>query len=250
MNTILSSPAHSDTAAQPALATTHELPRSRSGAALVFAHFAFFAIALGVLSSAIGWPDVLREPPAVVFARIGAAMTATKLGYASYLLSSLLMVPLAFLMRELFNRSGSTGWWVDALAFTGAAAGVLKAMGIVRWLLAMPLLAEQHAAAASASARQTLEAVFMGVNAYGGSLGEVLGVQLFSGMWFAGVSLILWRQHGQRFVGGFGLLVAVLTLLLATRPFVPDIGALEIVGGPLWLAWLLSLAVMLGRARG
>jgi hypothetical protein len=231
------------------LASHSKLPSSRSAATLTLLHGLLFVATLVVLGSAIGWPGILRQPPTVVFERISAAMTATKLGYTSYLLSSLLMIPLAFLLRDLFARAGAGGWWNDCLAFIGAAAGVLKAMGIARWLLTMPMLADRYGAATTPAAREMLEAVFTGVNAYGGSLGELLGVQLFSGIWFAGVSLLLLQRLGQRFVGGFGLLVSALTLAMATRIFLPQAGALEMVSGPLWLVWLVCLSVALWRGE-
>lgn len=227
----------------------HRLPRSRAGAALIAAHAGLFIVTLGVLDTAIGWPDVLREPPAVVFERIGAAALATKLGYSSYLLSSLLMVPIAFLARDLMRRAGGVGSWVDSLAFFGAAAGVLKAIGITRWLMTMPALAGLHAAAPDEASRQAVQAVYVGLNAYGGSIGELLGVQLFSGVWFAGVSGALLALGGHRISGGLGLVVAALTLALAGRPFLPQLGALEMVAGPLWLVWLLVLAGVLARGR-
>lgn len=242
-------------ATDPAVSLTdaeahRHLPRSRGAALITLAHFAFFVVTLVVLATAIGWPEVLRLPPAEVFERIRAAAGATTLGYFSYLISSLLMVPLAFALRDSFHRAGLRGWWLDALSFTGAVAGVLKTLGIVRWLLAMPALAQQHAQAGSASPqRVAIEATYLGVNGYAGSVGELLGVALYSGLWFAGVSAVLLFGLRQRFVGGFGLLVAGLTLALALRPFFPEIGALESIGGPLWLLWLLSLAVALWRGQ-
>lgn len=250
MSTTTMSSGSSAVPAQKITAGTPTLGRSGSGAALAATHAGLFVVTLVVLGSAIGWPGVLREPPPVVFERIGAAATATRIGYTSYLLSSLLMIPLAFVLRDLLGRAGMRGAWMDTVAFVGAAAGVLKTIGIVRWLTAMPVLASRHAAAPDDAARQVVESVFVGVNAYGGSIGEMLGVQLLGGSWIVGISLALWIAGGRRWVGGFGLVVGALTLVLASRPFFPEIGALEMVAGPLWLVWLASLAVMLGRRRG
>lgn len=236
-------------AVPPMTGVRPDLPRSRSAALVALLHMALFTVTLVVLSTAIGWPDVLREPAAEVFSRILAAPAATRLGYFSYLLSSLLMVPLAFALRDVFHRGGVAGWGIDALTFLGATAGVMKTLGIVRWLLAMPALAQGHAAAGSEAQRLALEAVYAGVNGYAGSVGELLGVALYSGLWFAGVSGVLLVAFRQRFVGGFGLLVAALTLCLASRPFFPEVGVVESIGGPLWLVWLLCLAASLWRGR-
>ena len=249
MSTTLNAPTRSGAADAAAPGPIHALPASRPGAVLAFLHFALFVVTLIVLSAAIGWPGVLREPADVVFQRITGSMTATQAGYFSYLFSSLLMIPLALLIRELFTRTGVAGWWIDPFAFLGAAAGVLKALGIVRWLLTMPLLARNHAQATSDAGRQMVESVYLGVNAYGGSVGELLGVHLFSGLWIAGTAGVLLVRYGKRWVGLSGLLVAALTLVLATRPFLPEVGALESVSGPLWLAWLLGLSVMLWRGK-
>lgn len=234
----------------PAATDGHpSLPRSRSGALLTLAHLAFFVVTLGVLSAATGWPEVLRLPAAEVFERIRAAALANAIGYFAYLVSSVLMVPLAFVLRDSMRRGGLRGWWIDALAFLGATAGVLKSLGIVRWLLPMPALAEQHAQATGESQRMAVEAVYLGINGYAGSVGEMLGVALYSGLWIAGVSAVLLFGFRQRWLGAFGLLVASLTLCLALRPFFPEIGVLQSVGGPLWLLWLLGLGTALWRGR-
>ncbi len=241
--------AQSRSIAADGAARDRPLPRSRAGACIALAHAALFLVTLAVLSVAIGWPGVLRLPPATVFERIREADVATSVGYFSYLLSSLLMVPLAFVLRDAFQRGGVFGWWMDALTFLGAAAGVLKTLGIVRWLLAMPALANEHAKSGTESERKVIEAVYLGVNGYGGSVGELLGVALYSGVWFAGISAVLLLSFRERFVGGFGMLVAALTLCLALRPVFPGIGAVEAVGGPLWVLWLACLSAALWRGR-
>jgi len=65
---------------------------------------------------------------------------------------------------------------VAAFALLSALA---RAIGILRWLTVMPMLATGHAGAATDPAiRQQIEWLFRSLTAYGGGIGEVLGVSL------------------------------------------------------------------------
>jgi hypothetical protein len=99
---------------------------------------------------------------------------------------------------------------IDALAFLGAAAGILKTLGIVRWLSAMPALATAHAGA-DAAGRATIETAYLALNAYAGSVGELLGVQLLSGLWLLGTAAVL-VGIGLRLTGLLGGLAGLLFL--------------------------------------
>lgn len=208
---------------------------------------ALFAVPMVVLGQAVGWPGSLRLPAAEILPLIHAHPGAVQLGYTAYLLVSLALVPLAFALRAWMVARGQGGWQADALAFLGAAAGILKMLGIVRWLSAMPILAAQHATA-DAAGRAMLEASFTALNAYAGAVGELLGVQLTSGLWFLGLGAALLRT-GHRWLGAWGLANGALFLAITLRLAIPAAAALQSVAVPLTLLWLVALAIAAGRGK-
>ena len=215
---------------------------------LVLAQVVIFMIPLVVLGSAIGWPASLRLPAGEALPLIAANATAVQAGYWGYLLTAVAMVPLALALHRRFAGRGAGGLANDTMAALGVAAAVLKTLGIVRWLIAMPGLAMLHAGTQDQTRRAAVETVYIALNGYAGSVGELLGVQLFSGLWFALVGALL-RRTGQRAVGLGGIVVGAGFAANALRSALPTLEALSAVMPPIGLAWLVWLAVSLWRAR-
>ncbi len=132
---------------------------------------------LAIMAPAIGWPQSLGNPAAQQLGAIAAAPGAVMAGYGLYLLYSILVAPV---MMGLAARLG--GGLASPLGATVAAFAALsalaRAVGILRWLTVMPMLATSHASADPATQAQ-IELVFTALTAYGGGIGEVLGVSLF-----------------------------------------------------------------------
>jgi hypothetical protein len=210
---------------------------------------ALFITALVVLGQAIGWPGILREPPSVVFPRIDANRMAMLFGYTCYLLSSLALIPVAFALRERFIAAGISHAVADTVTFFGAAGAILKTLGIVRWLSAMPTLASQYVTATTAEARSMLEVTYTALNGYAGSVGELLGVQLLSGIWMASVGILLLRQFSTawlaKLTGTLGILAGLGFLIVTARIFVPSVAAIQAFINPIGLAWVVSLGVLM-----
>jgi hypothetical protein len=215
--------------------------------ALSLSQTVLFLVPMIVLGHAIGWPGSLRLPPAEVFTLISAAPTAVAVGYGAYLLVSLALVPLAFALREYLARHSAGGMLSDTLLGLGVVAGVLKMLGIVRWLVAMPALAAVHAGG-DAAARAMAEVAYVALNGYAGAVGELLGVQLVSGLWLAGIGVLLARI-GHRWVGGVGAVIGIGFILTAGRILVPALAAAQSVVVPLALIWFVALAVVVARRR-
>jgi Domain of unknown function (DUF4386) len=176
------------------------------GALLILEAMLSFA-PLIVLGSAIGWPASLAKPAAEQLAAIGAAPDAVALGYGVYLLYSVLIAPL---MVGLAARN--FGGLSSPLAATVAAFGMLSALarsiGILRWLTVMPLLASAHAAGDAATQTQ-VALVFDAMHAYGGGIGEILGVSLFMALAIGLMSV------GGKIVGSTPTWLAILGLATA-----------------------------------
>jgi hypothetical protein len=195
---------------------------------------------LAILGPAIGWPASLDAPAAQQLAAIHAAPGALQAGYGLYLLYSLLIAPLMIVLA-----ARQFGGLHRPLAATVAAFGVLsalaRAIGILRWLTAMPELATAHATAEPAQ-RAVIEQVFTATTAYGGGIGELLGVSLLMAMslgLYAGASLVL--RLGATWLNALGLVAALLLAGLALPAFggpdlVPVAAAVSLLSVWMWAA--------------
>jgi hypothetical protein len=224
----------------------HARAVARRAAWLSLLQTALFAVPIIVLGRAIGWPASLRLPAADALPLIAAKADAVLLGYGAYLLVSLALIPLAFALRSWLATRGVMGWWPDALAFIGAGAGLFKTLGIVRWLSVMPLLAAEFERAGDPVVRQMIALTYGAMNSYAGAVGELLGVQILSGIWLAAIGQALF-SIGKVWLGLFGMLCGGLFLLTGLRLVWPELAAIQGAAAPLALIWFVLLAVMLRR---
>lgn len=224
-------------------------PHSGQLATWSLLQFLLFTGTLVVLGSAIGWPGILREPPAIVLPTIHAHATATTLGYWLYLMASVALIGLALSLGRWLRDGSVDVVPIDLVTILGVITGVLKTLGIVRWLSVMPVLATTYTAADTAPAMlPVIELIYASLNSYAGAVGELLGTQLFSGLWLLGVGALL---LGRRWwvTGGLAVAVGLLSLAISLRIFFGGVAALNAVVGPLGLVWYLLLAVAAWRDR-
>lgn len=225
----------------------------RVAAGLLIAQFVLQFAALFILGGAINWPANLDEPAAVNLPLIVAQANAVALGYSSYFLSALLLAPIALLVYVLGREEGGRPTLLVA-AGLGVLASFAKLLGISRWLLMMPLLAQTYTdPGASEATRAAVSVTYDAFNSYAGGVGEVLGVALLSGFWTLLVSVVLLRGSSlaPRWMGVYGLVAAVLLLVAIAETFGVDVGPILIIQGFAWQFWLLFLGIfLLRRPRG
>ena len=192
------------------------LTGGKLAAALLIIEPALFFAAFAVLAAAINWPASLGLPFNEILPLINANLSQVRFGYSLYLTSSLLTIPLglALLIRLGKADQPSISLWLAA-AFMAVAA-MFKALGIARWLVAMPALA--NLLAADAAKAPAIEAAFTALNEYGGgTLGELLGVGLMTGLWALMLALFLGRK--MRFAAVFLTIGAVASFALVPNEF-------------------------------
>ena len=168
-----------------------------SGAALLLFQAFFIFAPMAILGAAIDWPASLDFAPDVALPLIHANAEAVRLGYGLYLgwslafaASAALIVALARGPRPLDALSGL------AIAL-GTVSALARAIGIVRWLTGSLALASAHAQAPDGSAeRLAIETTQLALNAYGGSIGEDLGVSLFASFWLMCVGAVILKDKG------------------------------------------------------
>ncbi len=187
------------------------------GLLIIAAVLSFLPIA--ILGPAIGWPASLRSPAAQQLAAIAGAPAAVALGYAVYLLYSVLILPVMVLLT--WRCSGSLARPLAVMVVAFAAVSVLaRSIGILRWLTVMPAMAQQHSAA-DPTGKQILETIFSALTTYGGGIGELLGVSLFMALSLGLAMQAAWKGRTlPRWLAGFGIVTALLLFAL----FLPTIG--------------------------
>jgi hypothetical protein len=179
-----------------------------------------------VLGAAINWPASLDEPASVVLPAILEQADATRIGYFAYLIYSVLFFPVvALVVRATDGNESSNLYSRLALGF-GAASALARTIGIIRWLVAMPALAQAYnAPGVTAQTQDTISLIYNTLNNYGGSIGEILGVSIFAAISVFMISALIFQNKGlPAWSGYFALISAVSLLIPALEIFGIDAG--------------------------
>lgn len=222
-----------------------------------------FNVFFTLLSITFEYPDILREPTGYVLQQFdagGASLVATWYGF---MLTALLFVPLAVLVGQalptivpMANRSP-----VLTLATVfGVLAGVVQFLGLIRWPLLVPSLAETYLnPAASQATKDAAAVVFDAFNQYAGvAVGEQLGY-IFTALWTLLIAMLLisspversMASGFRRWLGAAGALSATGILAGTLEPAGVDVAADAVaISYILWSVWLVTLGIYLLRSRG
>jgi hypothetical protein len=219
--------------------------------------FIAFAIAFNFpyawLATYFDYPAILRSDPGTVLAAFAAGGNSLILAWAAFALAALLFAPIAIGVAKVTQRSDHQSAAVAAL---GVAAGITQAIGLSRWVYAVPgLAASWNANAADPGQRASIEAVFSTLHQFAGvGIGEAIG-QSLTALWLIGVA-IGQRRHprfgaavaGLGFIGGLVLLLGLVEGLATVIPFDPGLFGLSGVVGFLvltvWLIWTGILCIL------
>lgn len=220
---------------------------NRTGSALI-ALAIFFNLPFSRLAATFQYPDILRQPTEVILAAFTAGGRDLIATWYAFALAAMLLVPVGIAHAFAKGRMAKMPELAVSAALIGALAGLLQAMGLLRWVLVVPGLA------ASGDVQG-----FAMIHAYAGlGLGEHLGMMLTAGH----VALMggMQRREGMRWAAGLALATATLIGLGAMEGPVLALGgnaqvlALSAVAGylalSLWMIWsgLALVTVRPGRA--
>jgi hypothetical protein len=223
----------------------------RQAAIFLIIEFLLIFAPLIILGAAIDWPASLDEPASVNLPLILNHYAAMMTGYSIYLAYSLLFWPMAYLTGRAIVIS-DTGNTLFRVATGFAALSTLaRALGIVRWLFAMPVLAQLYTnTATTENVKNSISMVYEMLNAYAGGIGELLGVSLFASIWLVLISILLIRfSQWPSWLGYFGLIVAALLLLNLLEMIGIDTGAMITVSETLQHFWMLATAIVFLRKK-
>ena len=195
-------------------------------------------------------PTVLRSPPGVILAAFADGGAPLVLAWAAFALAALLFAPIAVGMAIVTRRSGHAS---SAIAALGIAAGVTQAIGLSRWVYAVPGLAAGWAgSAADPALRTSIESTFTMLHQFAGvGIGEAIG-QSLTAFWLIGVA-IGQRRH-PRFglapafiglIGGVILLIGLVEGLATVIAFEPGaFGFAGVIGFLVLTVWLIWTGIL------
>lgn len=202
-----------------------------------------------ILGAAINWPASLDEPASINLPLVLAQYPAVIVGYGAYLVYSLLFWPVAYLTgRAIVGHDRDNLLFQIASGFAALSA-LARALGIVRWLFAMPVLARLYTDPAASSEQQaTVSVVYEMLNAYAGGVGELLGVSLFAVIWLVLINVLILRSSAwPNWLGIFGLVAAGALLLNLVEIVGIDLGPMITVSVAVFHFWMLATAVVFWR---
>ncbi len=193
------------------------------------------------------YPDILRHPAGEALTRFAAAGADLHLYWYAMMAAALAMIPAAIgLGLHLWERHRQ----LAALSIgAGVLAGLVQALGLLRWVILVPGLAASYVAPdATAAQQQMAVALFDAANRYlGMGVGEHFGY-LFTAAWTLLVASLIIRQH--RIIAAFGVVTALGIITGMAEPFgVPQVGAINAISYTLWAIWTLVLGVVVLRGE-
>ena len=212
-----------------------------AGAVLANAGFA-------VLGSRFDYPDVLEKPAADVLRTFHGDAAAIGSMFAVLAVASALMIPIAWRSRHLI--AAERGRTRRVMVAAGIAAGVVQVIGLMRWPLLVPHLADVVTdPTATAVAKADAIDTFRTIHTYlGGLVGEAFGYAL-TAVWTAAMVRGLAHRPG-RWFAPVGYAAATLIALGLLEPLgVAGAGLANFLGYIAWSLWMVGVGVFLLRGR-
>jgi hypothetical protein len=200
-----------------------------------------FNVFYAALIVTFSYPGILREPTADILTRFSAGGTRLILLWWGFAMTAVAFIPVAVLAGGLVADQTLR----TAVIAVGVLAGVVQALGLMRWVFLVPHLARESAAG------KDVDLVFQAFHRYlGVAVGEHLGylstgaftILLAVGAWAV---LPLWLTIPGILIGA----MLVIGALEFVGPFEREgwkvAGVLVPVGYTLWSVWLLVTGIVL-----
>lgn len=219
-------------------------PRIVAGSLLVAVPVVFMAGFTG-LQMSFGYPDILRHPAGEVLTRFAAGGVDLHVYWYAMFASALALVAAAI-------STGVLLWERDRLVAGlsigfGALAGLVQALGLLRWVILVPSLAAHYVAPDTTEMQQAMDAaIFDFANQYlGAGVGEHVGY-LLTALWTAMVSLLLMKDHKVLAISGLVIALGVAFGLLEPAG-VALAASVVAISFSLWAVWALLVGVQVLR---
>jgi len=221
-------------------------PRLVAGALLVAVPVVFMAGFTG-LQMSFGYPDILRYPAGEVLTRFAAGGLDLHVYWYLMFAAALALVAAAIATGVLlFERDRLLAGL--SIGF-GVLAGLVQALGLLRWVILIPGLAAHYVAPGATEMSQAMDvAIFDFANQYlGVGVGEHVGY-LFTALWTATVSLLLLLLKDHRILAVSGLVTAAGVGFGLLEPAGVELAATVVaIAFSLWAVWALLVGVQILR---
>lgn len=198
-------------------------------------------IPFSLLISNFSYPDILLRGAGEVLTRFHAGGSGLVWTWYAYALCTL---GLGFVATQLPRALDATAGLSRVSMVTGVIAAVSQLLGLLRWTLVVPFLAQRWIE--QPTQHEAIELVYeVQHRLFGVMLGEHVG-QLFMALWSMSAALMLWRAGAPRLIATAGALSGALFLLglgagLARAVPMPQfVLPLPMVAFMLWSAWALA----------
>lgn len=216
--------------------------RGAAGALLIAVPLVF-TVGFTGLQMTFEYPDILRHPAGEVLTRFAHAGADLHVYWYAMMAAAIGIIPASIATGlHLWKRDGLLAGL--SIGF-GVLAGLVQALGLIRWVMLVPVLAATYTAPGATEIDKAMAvSLFDATNAYlGVGVGEHLGY-LFTGVWTLLVSALLFSEHRILAVTGMALSFTVMAGML--EPFgVPYTADINAIGFSLWALWALVLGVMM-----
>lgn len=202
-----------------------------------------FTLGFTGLQMTFEYPDILRHPAGEVLERFAAAGVDLHLFWYAMFAAALGLIPAAIGVAVIWSKDHP---FAAALAGGfGVLAGLVQAMGLLRWVMLVPVLAANYVAPGATELDQALAAsAFETANAYlGMGVGEHMGY-LLTALWTATVAVLIWNRW--RMMAWLALPLAAGVAAGMLEPFgVPYSGLINTIAFSIWPLWALALGVLI-----
>jgi len=224
----------------------------RSAAALLIALPIAFNTFFFLLGRLFEYPAVLRQPVGVVLSRFHAGGVRLKLTWYGFMLTAVLLAPLAVLLGQVLARDELQ--IVPVTMTIGVLAAVVQFLGLARWPFLVPALARTYEDPQSSTAtREATVVLFDSFNRYLGiAVGECLGY-LLTGAWTVLTAAAMLQSSAfDAWLAWPGIVIGLLLVLGSLEfvgPFEQNGSKLAGILVPLayigWSLWLIATGVVL-----
>lgn len=196
-----------------------------------------------VLGSIFNYPQILSKPATEIFDGFIANRAAIAASFTLLAIASGLLAPIALLVGRLSDARP-----MRYAVFAGVAAAVVQVIGLMRWPLLVPGLADRYATG-GAAATQAISDLESANRILGNLLGETIGY-ILTAAWTLLVVIAIGRTIGGRWFAILGAVAAVMIAVGVLAPLkVPGTTLVNFLGYVLWSIWLIVFAIILVRNR-
>jgi len=209
-----------------------------------------FTISFTLLQIQFNYPDILRQPTTVILEKMNTGGRSLHVVWYLMTFSALMFIPIAILVHRVIAHPSSLLWIGTVF---GVIAGVVQALGFLRWTFVVPHLAAAFVAPTTSSMqREAIAITFDAFHRYAGmGLGEHLGF-ICTAVWTACVAWEL-RQTGviKRWLGMIGMGLALGVAMGIFEPLGWTwAGVVNAVGYLMWAVWLVIIGVIITGRMG